>query len=42
MEELYGNHSTDLPEDPIYDEDGHLVAIEHNVPCPLCRQNIGR
>ena len=41
MDKLYDTYFNTLTEDPIYNEDGQLIVIENDVPCPLCRQNIG-
>ena len=41
MEEYFKQQSIGQPSGGVWDEDGQMVVIQHDIPCPLCRQNIG-
>ena len=41
MEEYFKQQSSGQPSGGFWDEDGQMVVIQQDIPCPLCRQNIG-
>ena len=41
LEEYFKKQSSDQLSGGYWDEDGQMAVIQHDIPCPLCRQNIG-